>query len=109
MPMRVITRPAAMAGTVLPHRSGIACSPVLATRRLRAGFATTPGSSSTPGLLGQVALGAVPANGKRPGNLAGWIPDQAKMQVHIQLMAVLRSEEHTSELQSLMRISYAVF
>src|SRR3546814_8098158 len=27
----------------------------------------------------------------------------------IELMACLRSEEHTSELQSLMRISYAVF
>src|SRR3546814_1367190 len=26
-----------------------------------------------------------------------------------QLMVILRSEEHTSELQSLMRISYAVF
>src|SRR3546814_4207705 len=29
--------------------------------------------------------------------------------VGMQLMATVRSEEHTSELQSLMRISYAVF
>src|SRR3546814_9376313 len=29
--------------------------------------------------------------------------------VHVQLQRGLRSEEHTSELQSLMRISYAVF
>src|SRR3546814_5015715 len=28
---------------------------------------------------------------------------------HVRPLAVLRSEEHTSELQSLMRISYAVF
>src|SRR3546814_1258511 len=28
---------------------------------------------------------------------------------HMQLIAATRSEEHTSELQSLMRISYAVF
>src|SRR3546814_10839237 len=28
---------------------------------------------------------------------------------YLELMAVRRSEEHTSELQSLMRISYAVF
>src|SRR3546814_3306888 len=30
-------------------------------------------------------------------------------QIIIYLIAVVRSEEHTSELQSLMRISYAVF
>src|SRR3546814_4394784 len=37
---------------------------------------------------------------------------QSRQKVHskVQIMAVLlRSEEHTSELQSLMRISYAVF
>src|SRR3546814_5738106 len=38
-----------------------------------------------------------PANGEHAGGGAREIPDQA------------RSEEHTSELQSLMRISYAVF
>src|SRR3546814_3222561 len=29
--------------------------------------------------------------------------------IHLRLLRPLRSEEHTSELQSLMRISYAVF
>src|SRR3546814_1630525 len=31
------------------------------------------------------------------------------VQAHLQLVRRVRSEEHTSELQSLMRISYAVF
>src|SRR3546814_9799838 len=32
-----------------------------------------------------------------------------KVEAEVQDLAVIRSEEHTSELQSLMRISYAVF
>src|SRR3546814_2807451 len=35
--------------------------------------------------------------------------DDSEPQGHIALSLALRSEEHTSELQSLMRISYAVF
>src|SRR3546814_4433490 len=35
--------------------------------------------------------------------------DWRKVGAGMELVAVLRSEEHTSELQSLMRISYAVF
>src|SRR3546814_5763266 len=35
--------------------------------------------------------------------------DQAAIDAHMQSPHYLRSEEHTSELQSLMRISYAVF
>src|SRR3546814_2886960 len=35
--------------------------------------------------------------------------DQRELVLHIHLRLVDRSEEHTSELQSLMRISYAVF
>src|SRR3546814_9279816 len=38
----------------------------------------------------------------------GFVEDQAE-HVGITFDALLRSEEHTSELQSLMRISYAVF
>src|SRR3546814_5531647 len=38
--------------------------------------------------------------------VAGWIHDPVR---NITAMAHKRSEEHTSELQSLMRISYAVF
>src|SRR3546814_3582571 len=33
----------------------------------------------------------------------------APAQIALQILTVVRSEEHTSELQSLMRISYAVF
>src|SRR3546814_2072599 len=32
-----------------------------------------------------------------------------KIKTIVQMVALIRSEEHTSELQSLMRISYAVF
>src|SRR3546814_7716023 len=40
---------------------------------------------------------------------AGSAKSLASRWVHFALAAVARSEEHTSELQSLMRISYAVF
>src|SRR3546814_6582477 len=33
----------------------------------------------------------------------------AEMEMHQKMTSAMRSEEHTSELQSLMRISYAVF
>src|SRR3546814_9460949 len=36
-------------------------------------------------------------------------PDLTPKRLSMRLMPVARSEEHTSELQSLMRISYAVF
>src|SRR3546814_1918545 len=38
-----------------------------------------------------------------------WNPGVLTVAVLFVLVAALRSEEHTSELQSLMRISYAVF
>src|SRR3546814_1269165 len=41
------------------------------------------------------------------GETRVWIGDE-RLRVHL-FVATLRSEEHTSELQSLMRISYAVF
>src|SRR3546814_3192172 len=41
----------------------------------------------------------------REGEVLVEVPDDAAMRVRVRL----RSEEHTSELQSLMRISYAVF
>src|SRR3546814_1735716 len=40
---------------------------------------------------------------------AGHLEQKAEQFVHQRLAALDRSEEHTSELQSLMRISYAVF
>src|SRR3546814_9729733 len=41
--------------------------------------------------------------------LDGEAPDMVRMRRRFQRHAITRSEEHTSELQSLMRISYAVF
>src|SRR3546814_3074296 len=45
------------------------------------------------------------------GHQARPLGDRPALQhaVHLQAQVVVRSEEHTSELQSLMRISYAVF
>src|SRR3546814_9195732 len=45
-------------------------------------------------------------DGERPGNYRARARPAARAHRNI---IVLRSEEHTSELQSLMRISYAVF
>src|SRR3546814_1036098 len=44
-----------------------------------------------------------------PEQLAHQPPRRAAMRAERGLVAQIRSEEHTSELQSLMRISYAVF
>src|SRR3546814_8628287 len=38
-----------------------------------------------------------------------WLQRGLQAHVYFEAAAVIRSEEHTSELQSLMRISYAVF
>src|SRR3546814_7624572 len=43
------------------------------------------------------------------GRGAGGHHDAARIEVVAVPLAIVRSEEHTSELQSLMRISYAVF
>src|SRR3546814_7159999 len=56
---------------------------------------------------GGVAL-AGSGSGERP-SLAAASHDLSRDGVHGTVSAVGRSEEHTSELQSLMRISYAVF
>src|SRR3546814_1793280 len=52
-----------------------------------------------------------PASGNRPSVGHGWRTPWGSVKVRSQNSggAMLRSEEHTSELQSLMRISYAVF
>src|SRR3546814_8247503 len=41
--------------------------------------------------------------------IGGWRKDRGSGSEGLTLAGLLRSEEHTSELQSLMRISYAVF
>src|SRR3546814_5694462 len=43
------------------------------------------------------------------GACSGFFGNQPWVGLHMQSIAWARSEEHTSELQSLMRISYAVF
>src|SRR3546814_6611539 len=45
----------------------------------------------------------------RAGHLAGDGSVEELQPCQLRVQAALRSEEHTSELQSLMRISYAVF
>src|SRR3546814_5295631 len=42
-------------------------------------------------------------------DLPVWIPVPPIAEIQVALQEAVRSEEHTSELQSLMRISYAVF
>src|SRR3546814_3460267 len=62
-------------------------------------------SGMTPAAL-QQALGLDAVTRER---LEAYVALLAKWQARINLVAPARSEEHTSELQSLMRISYAVF
>src|SRR3546814_5315303 len=58
-------------------------------------------------------LQAVAHRADRPDQIMAEARDQqlghTKVDLRIHFPAVIRSEEHTSELQSLMRISYAVF
>src|SRR3546814_4390625 len=63
------------------------------------------------GLVGLFLLGMLSKKATSRGALIGWL---AGFLVVLPLatltdLAYMRSEEHTSELQSLMRISYAVF
>src|SRR3546814_3409039 len=50
----------------------------------------------------QVVVGDLPVQGGAPETIVGFAATEA-------VAEIVRSEEHTSELQSLMRISYAVF
>src|SRR3546814_9377944 len=68
-------------------------------------------SARSRALTGDLPEGAVRSylSGLLIGDeLAAAVPDQPS-EVHLLGTPALRSEEHTSELQSLMRISYAVF
>src|SRR3546814_10422472 len=56
-----------------------------------------------------VALSAGPRTAAGDGSASLARPMTAVRVAFIKLRALVRSEEHTSELQSLMRISYAVF
>src|SRR3546814_7021521 len=71
------------------HRAG-------SGRRPQAGCDETPDAATEPGFPRA-----------RPGDSR---PDSASTHVaKLEIRPIARSEEHTSELQSLMRISYAVF
>src|SRR3546814_2685625 len=77
---------------------------VASTTPLRSTMLARPVSSASEARLrasdGSCSVDIRPRSTKRP-------PISAKARV--KLMAATRSEEHTSELQSLMRTSYAVF
>src|SRR3546814_10774222 len=90
--------PAKMTSSILPPRSDLApCSPITQAR------AST--TLDLPEPLG-------PTMQVMPGSSCS-VVDEAKalkpLSVRLLRYNVWRSEEHTSELQSLMRISYAVF
>src|SRR3546814_9939014 len=73
---------------------------------LRSGFLHLAAQRGHAVLAGEVQAGGIEAD------LAGFQPAQRLLQRFLERAADrhhLRSEEHTSELQSLMRISYAVF
>src|SRR3546814_9509978 len=68
---------------------------------------TVSGDRSTPKMLG-----VNPFSAARLGRHPSTTPDAecgSPLSAHRNSPSVARSEEHTSELQSLMRISYAVF
>src|SRR3546814_2310157 len=81
--------------------------------RLKRDFAGRPGLGKAGSPSAQLRLGAVERAHLRqivaqPGALKFGRGDQ-RLQLLAFSLQLLRSEEHTSELQSLMRISYAVF
>src|SRR3546814_1940906 len=76
-----------------------------------AGGAGVPGAAPAPA-PGPRYLPRHRARGgprRRPGVVVRILPGQAVAGAGARLAGARRSEEHTSELQSLMRISYAVF
>src|SRR3546814_2199112 len=69
-------------------------------------------NSPGPSEVSVVTLTAAPANlvTELPGRTNAFMMSDVRPQIGgIVLRRLFRSEEHTSELQSLMRISYAVF
>src|SRR3546814_9205194 len=70
-------------------------SPLPPSRKGPQGSATKPAAPTAP------ATGYAPRPPPRPKAISDYKPERRAKR--------LRSEEHTSELQSLMRISYAVF
>src|SRR3546814_6066442 len=79
-----------------------------ASRRLTQAFANAPQPSPTR-REGKERREYRLKRERRPDRRSKEINAVPKLCAHTALLSMLRSEEHTSELQSLMRISYAVF
>src|SRR3546814_5180198 len=75
------------------------------------GFVDGFGQALSANIQGNLDRGAflLQENLGRVGHFQRQIFDVSALQAEARVLAGLRSEEHTSELQSLMRISYAVF
>src|SRR3546814_1417579 len=67
------------------------------------------GQTAAVGAGGQIGELLIAPLGLEPGRRLIIVPHGALHYLPFQALRVDRSEEHTSELQSLMRISYAVF
>src|SRR3546814_2220327 len=104
-----VVRRVAMAGgqmIVLPHADpDVVCKAKVLNMIAMPGFAT-PTEAFKMIAAGADALKLFPAEAFTPAMLRGL---RAVLPPEMPVLPVGRSEEHTSELQSLMRISYAVF
>src|SRR3546814_8049256 len=72
------------------------------------------GAASTPDTIALPTPSCLPSASLQPSssgsiNEMGWLPPSLTASQCAKNVVLSRSEEHTSELQSLMRISYAVF
>src|SRR3546814_6291637 len=91
--------------TAVARRHGIARGLLYTWRRL---FGNEGAGSRELGFVPVTIAGESPAATERvPGRIE--IADRHGLRVELDATVPERSEEHTSELQSLMRISYAVF
>src|SRR3546814_10286216 len=104
---------ALIAGAELLVRGGAALAARLGISPLLIGLTVVALGTSTPELAVGIEA-AIQGNGSLAiGNIAGTntvnIPLILGLSAALQPLAIQRSEEHTSELQSLMRNSYAVF
>src|SRR3546814_8763494 len=90
--------------------TGVTVTPVVADVTTPEGRKAILAACPDPDILVTNAGGPAPGN-FRTDTRERWLAAlEAQLLAHVEVItAVVRSEEHTSELQSLMRISYAVF
>src|SRR3546814_8563883 len=91
--------------TARPFASGEATHAPSALGTLPSGHGAVEGASSVACAAAGVAIATAKANSEQAQSRGA----DGKQGVIIGRLLAMRSEEHTSELQSLMRISYAVF